>query len=110
MPNLARCHRDKPCLPFLALARPRLARRALPRSASPTSPNQQRQASASTGAHALPARPDLAMPSMPCLPIHALPAWPFRPVRAMPANPILANAPGHACKAIEADATMAHII
>ena len=82
MANLARCHRVKPCLPFLALARPRLARRALPRSASPTSPNQQRQVSASTGDHALPASPGLAVPSKPCLPC---PAWSFRPDRAMPA-------------------------
>jgi hypothetical protein len=105
-----------PATPCLSLARPRLARHALPRSASPTSPNQQRQASASTGAHALPARPDLAVPSeampatpshfnpdqsSPCLPIHSLPAWPFRPDRAMPAPPGLAR-PGYSFRTMPA--------
>lgn len=110
-------HRCLTCraIPCLLLARPRLASRALPRSVSPTSPNQQRQASASTGGHALPAITGLAVPSKampatpshfnpdqssPCLPIHALLAWPFRPDRAMPAGlcrsvPTLRN---HACK------------
>ena len=110
----------RPCQPCLALARPHLASRALPRSASPTSPNQQHQASASTLDHALPARTGLARPclrshacrarpvqispspSKPCLPIHALPAWPFRPDRAMPAAPILAST-GHAFRTMPAN-------
>ena len=101
MPNLARCHRDKPCLPFLALARPRLARRALPRSASPTSPNQQRQASASTVP--TPCLPVLAWPCLtkPCLPCpsipvlatlrHATPAPPSRLGRSDLTGPCLRN-------------------
>ena len=80
----------RPCLPCLALARPHLASRALPRSASPTSPNQQRQASASTLDHALPARTGLARP---CLRSHACRARPVQisPSPSKPCLPCLAQ-------------------
>jgi hypothetical protein len=101
-----RAHQALPATPCLSLARPRLARHALPRSASPTSPNQQRQASSSTGAHALPASPGLAVPSKPCLPRHFQPdriahhrATPrlhclSRSFRATPCLPCLPRPPG----------------
>ena len=75
------------CLPRLSLARPRLACRALPRSASPTSPNQQRRARASTRDHALPAMPFQAGPSR------------ASSCHARPANPG-ASGPGHATPAM----------
>ena len=77
----------RPCLPCLALARPLLAGRALPRSASPTSPNQQSQASASTGGHALP---------RPCLRSHACHACQARPdqLSPSPSKPCLPRPPG----------------
>jgi hypothetical protein len=87
------------CLPRLSLARPRLACRALPRSASPTSPNQQRRARASTRDHALPAmffqagscRTSPAMPStlLPCQSSHACRSCPdlAKPCLAPPATP-----------------------
>lgn len=78
-------HRCLTCraIPCLSLARPRLASRALPRSVSPTSPNQQRQASASTGVHALPARTGLAVP------FKAMPATPSRLGRSDLTGPCL---------------------
>lgn len=89
------------CLPRLSLARPRLACRALPRSASPTSPNQQRRARASTRDHALPAMPFQAGPSR-ASSCHARPANPCEsgPCRTSPAMPstLLPCQSSHTCR------------